>query len=126
MGKTIKVPKKVFGQNKNIKDPVAPIEKKIMKVTSKFNQYGFIDPTEEEFLDKYRGKKILVELKNGQNKEGILVNIDKYRLSIKLDDTTHNYYKHAIICYSSDDEPNLIEEEEEEEEDVEENKEEEE
>ncbi len=120
MGKeTIKVPKKVFGTDKNSKDPIAPIEKKIIKVTSKFNQYGFIDPTEEEFLNKYRGKKILVELKNGQNKEGILVNIDKYRLSIKIDDTTHNYYKHAIICYSSDDEPNLIEEEE----DVEENKE---
>lgn len=106
----IRVPKKLFSKNKDKKDTLSGLEKKIMKVASRYMQYGFIDPTEENFLDMYKDKKVLIELRNSQNKEGLLKSIDKYRMSIEIDGCIHSYYKHAIVSYSSNEEPNPIEE----------------
>jgi sRNA-binding regulator protein Hfq len=97
----IKLPKKFFSRSSKKNDNLSKLENTIIKVASRYNQYGFIDPTEEKFLEENKGKKITVELSNNQDITGILEVIDKYRIGIILDSEVHYYYKHAVISYYS-------------------------
>ena len=97
----IKVPNKFFSLGKDKKGSLSILENTVRKVASRFNQYGFIDPTEEGFLKENSGKDIILELSNKTKKTGKLNSIDKYRISIipEGSDKVHYYYKHAVICY---------------------------
>lgn len=103
MGKEeIKVPKKVFSMFNKGQDALGVLENTIIKITSRFNQYGFTDKTEEKFLVENKGKKVSMELRSGASLVGTLELIDKYRIGIKINDDIHYYYKHAIISYGSE------------------------
>lgn len=100
MGKEIiKVPKKFFSEGKGKQDKLATLENTIIKITSKFNRYGFSDKTEEAFLKEFKGKNITIEFLNNMKKTGKLELIDKYKIIIEIDGKIYHYYKHAILCY---------------------------
>jgi sRNA-binding regulator protein Hfq len=95
----IKVPKKLFSRSKKITDNLGKLENTVIKIASRYNQYGFMDPTEEQFLEQNQGKKVTVELVNKQDITGILESIDKYRIGILIDSDVNYYYKHAVVAY---------------------------
>ncbi len=98
----IEVPKPLFGKykkNKKNKNNLIRLEEETIKVASKYNQYGFVDPTEEKFLSENKGKDITVELSNNKDVIGKLHSIEKYRIGILVDNAIKYYYKHAIISY---------------------------
>ncbi len=84
---------------KKKQDALTILENTIKKLSNRFEQYGFNDSKEEDFLNENKGKQITIELQDKQI-EGILENIDKYRICINLDGTLHYFYKHAIIGYN--------------------------
>ncbi len=98
----IKVPPKFFGKELNKSDTLTKLESNLRKTASKFNQYGFVDNTEEIFLAENRGKKVTIELKNGKEITGILDSLDKYRIQIYTDDSVYFFYKHAVVSYCAE------------------------
>ncbi len=98
----IDMPKVVFGKYNNDKNNnLVKLEQKVIKIAWKYNKYGFIDPVEEEFLEKNKGKKITLQLINNKDINGILESLDKYRITIIVDGDARSYYKHAIVSYFS-------------------------
>lgn len=79
-------------------DALTILENTVKKLSNRFEQYGFNDSKEEEFLRTNKDKTIVIEL-NNQEIEGTLNSIDKYRISVNIDDKPHYFYKHAIIGY---------------------------
>ncbi len=79
-------------------DALEILENTVKKLSNRFNQYGFNDSKEEEFLSENKGKIITIELVD-RKIEGILESIDKYRICMKIDDKDHYFYKHAVIGY---------------------------
>jgi sRNA-binding regulator protein Hfq len=79
-------------------DSLKILENTIKKLTNRFNQFGFNDSKEEEFLLENRGKEVVLELETG-TVEGKLDSIDKYRIAIEVEGTMKYYYKHACVGY---------------------------
>ncbi len=84
--------------DKGKQDSLKILENTVKRLTNRFNQYGFNDSKEEDFLNENKGKKITVELQD-KELEGILESIDKYRIGLIIDDRLYYYYKHAIVGY---------------------------
>ena len=79
-------------------DALAILEHTVKKLSNRFNQYGFNDSKEEEFLKENKGKLLLIDVQD-RCVEGTLEAIDKYRICINIDDKLHYFYKHAVIGY---------------------------
>lgn len=86
-------------QNTKKQDALTILENTVKKLTNRFEQYGFNDSKEEEFLVENKGKTLIVELQD-KKIEGTLEYIDKYRICITVDNKKHYFYKHAIMGYS--------------------------
>jgi len=109
-GKKIKI-KKTFktdtnNNNNNNETEASKIEKnlKLLKLTlrkieNKYRTFGFNDSQEEEFFNKNKGKKIVLELFNNTKVQGNLHSIDKYRIAIEQDKTIKYFFKHAVLCF---------------------------
>ena len=76
------------------------LEKTLKKLENRFNQFGYNDSLEEEFINENLDKEIKVVFKD-KELQGKLKLIDKYRIGIEKDDKIYYYYKHAIIGYYS-------------------------
>ncbi len=75
------------------------LEKTVKKIENKYKVFGFSDSKEEEFFENYQGKDIIIEISNGETKEGSLTGIDKFRICLTEDKIKKYYFKHSIICY---------------------------
>jgi len=95
--KKIKISKKPFN-DKNKQDGLKILQNTVKKLQNRYNQFGYNDSKEEQFLLENKGKDIVLQLKN-KDVVGKLDSIDKYRIGIIQNDKTVYYYKHAIVGY---------------------------
>ncbi len=54
---------------------------------------------EKQTVDKLINHKIILELINGQERKGVLKEIDKFTIDLQEGDVTKTYMKHAILGY---------------------------
>lgn len=79
-------------------DALVSLENTVKKLKNRFQQFGFNDSREEEFLNDNRGKDVVLELAE-REVAGQLQAIDKYRIALSVDGKTQFFYKHAVVGY---------------------------
>ena len=91
---------RIFTQEE--KEQIKLLNKEVKEILSKiFDAEKHFENKEPDFKNKYINKKIVLVTKYGKSVEGELVDIDKYRIHLKVDKKIKYYYKHSLLEYYS-------------------------
>ncbi|HOJ49537.1 MAG TPA: hypothetical protein PKW55_01855 [Spirochaetota bacterium] len=69
------------------------------EISTQFNRLLIEKNFEKEFRDKNIGKNIVLITNNEGEKEGKLINIDKYKIILEINGQEYCYYKNALIGF---------------------------
>lgn len=80
------------------KEKIASLSRDMKEMLDDFNSRQNIS-TENDFVDEYKGKEIVIIFEDGTEKNGKLLDIDKFRIIIEADEKEMYFFKHTISGY---------------------------
>lgn len=87
---------------KEEKEKIFLLDKQIKEINNKISSSEKnLANRETAFRDSNLNKELTIFTKYGQEIKGTLVDIDKYRLHIKVEGKLRYFYKHSLLGYSS-------------------------
>jgi sRNA-binding regulator protein Hfq len=85
---------------KEEKEKIKVLDKEVKDIVKKINNAEkALGNNEYDFKKQFSGKNINLVTKYGKNVQGILIDIDKYRVLLKINNKTKYYYKHSLLEY---------------------------
>jgi sRNA-binding regulator protein Hfq len=80
------------------KDEINSLNKRVKFLLNEFNK-SQNNNMENSFFTENKNKNIVIMLETGNEYQGKLLDIDKFRITVEKDNTPFHIFKHSIIGY---------------------------